>query len=233
MIKPMTTQRPNLHISAYIQEIDQVPLEKEIVKQQVDLIFTNPFGALKEMDIERKNKWSITDYPKVIEALNSKEDTSVVLRSLTPFGMSCSLAKNKYYNTLNLNLVQAAFDTHAYEELFDFMYRSAKIFKHFKTGTATADTFEISDFYLHNNLPFLPDIFGGMLPWFTLLAPHTYQPYYTKEILLAAPVYKIYTYENDWIGIRAYENPFDFTALTTGEKIAAVNTYLNASKLKP
>lgn len=233
MIKPMKTQRPNLHISAYVQEVDQVPLEKDVVKKQLDLILTNPFGTLKEMDIERMNKWSVIDYAKVTDRLNSKDDTSVVLRSLNPIGMSCSLSKNKYYNTLNLNLARDFFPAHPYEELFDFIYRSALNFKNFKTGNATADTFEISEFYTQNNLPFLPEIFGGMLPWFILLAPPVYEPYYTRESLLTSPAFKVYQYDNNWIGLRAYENPFDFTSQATCEQIARLNEYLNTCKLKP
>lgn len=227
MIKAMKTERTELYIGAYIQEINTPPMEDAVVDMMLELAATNMFGAFKEMDIERKNKWKLIDYNAAKKHIYQKQETSVVLRSINPLGMSFSITKSKYYNTINLNLLPEHFQNRSYEDLFDFMYKTGCVFNMFNRANATADLFEINDFYFNNNLNYLPDCFGNMLSWFTLLSPATYSKYYKRTDLLAAPAYKIYEYEDGWLGIRAYDNPIAFTSQETAEQIVRLNDYLN------
>lgn len=227
MARPMQTQREEMFISSYVQEIDAPPMSDNIVDKILELVTNSAFGTFKEMDIDRKNKWKVIDYVALSKHLKSKEETSVVLKSTNPIGMSCSITKSEYYNTINFNLVPDHFKQNKYEDLFDLMYRNARIFEKYSRGNASADLFEINDFYVNNNLPYLPDIFSSYVSWFTLLSPLLYEKHFKRTDLLAAPAFKIYEYEDGWIGIRAYDDPFNFTSQEVADQIVKLTNYLN------
>jgi hypothetical protein len=73
-----------------------------------------------------------------------------------------------------------------------------------------------------------PSCFAGKLGWFHLLSKSEYEEYYSKDVLLKAPVFKVEEWENESIFFQCYENPFEFEK--EEERIIAISKYLKENE---
>jgi len=231
MIKPIKPLQSDFFLSAFVQEVDAVPLPEETIWKIIDLLVENPFQPMVEMDMGRKNNWNWVDIQQIRKYIANRQDISITLRNTKSPAAGFTFSQNKNYTTVGANLTPEHIQEKSYHILFDFLREVADLMPDFTLGNASADSFEISDFYYQNHIPYLPDCFNGVLSWFNLLPAKIYRKYFTKQDLLSCPAFQIYEYPGELIGIHAYRNPFDFPTQEVAEKVAEISIYLNSKRI--
>ena len=77
-------------------------------------------------------------------------------------------------------------------------------------------------------LPWTQNCFNLSLGWSHLMSKSEYEEYYTKEVLLNAPAFKVEEREDESIFFQCYENPFEFEKEV--EQVKVISKYLNENE---
>ncbi len=227
MTKPIQTDRTGFFLMLYLQEVDPPPLSVESRLQIVRALMDNPYNKPVEMDFDRKNKWKPLSVDAITAYVERSVDTSIVLRATGARAISCALTTNKSYNTINVNLAPEHLVEENRAAFLRWVQRLAALLPNFFAARASCDSFEISDFYFQNQLPYLPECFNGVLSWFHYFPLATYQRYFSEETLRDAPFDELSFTESKGAAFFSYDSPYLFNTQQAADKIAAISVFLS------
>jgi hypothetical protein len=216
------------------------PFNKERAKLILDLIFNNPFGGFKEMFITYKDndesEYDLVPFDESIvsdSVLNSSQ-CSIVLSSGGKYHdarLYVSFLKRNDFNSFSIVIDKEDFlEQDGLRKVEKYIRNIAPVFT--RLDNASCSTTKVNFIELWNKLkldfPLL--CFPDFICWINITGPaafeHPYQNVYKQEDILKAPVYQLEKWDNGFIFMKAYENPFEYNTPENIERVVKLTNYL-------
>ncbi|MGE5333343.1 MAG: hypothetical protein ACM3N4_01460 [Nitrososphaerota archaeon] len=191
----------------------------------VPLLEANPFGSFTELSLNRGDTWQPYQRDVLVEALSHTRDVWAQTRSADG-QVEAWLTRDRIQNNFNLFVHdEARIRGVDPEAILRLMHQFAIQLPWFLDASADAMS-NLRDFWDAHHLPNLADTFGYLLKWAHVVAPRSYGEYYTPQVLLQAPAYRVRELEDQRIELVTYAHPLDFDTAEAQARIIDVATYL-------
>lgn len=191
----------------------------------VPLLEGNPFGRFTELSFDKGSTWKPYLRDVLEEALSNTRDVWAQIRSADG-QVEAWLTRSQFDNNFNMFVRdEASIRTADSENILRMIRDVAACLPRLLNASADAMPYP-RKFWNHHHLPNLADTFGYILSWAHVVAPRSYGEYYTPEVLLQAPAYRVRELEDQRIELVTYAYPLDFDTPEAQAHIIDVATYL-------
>lgn len=201
---------------------DQAPFTPPVVEALLTLIETNGWLPITEMRGRAKDPWKPYDRSRAL-AMSAKQGW-VEARATSEPGFSAAVTSAARGNTFRSVLMPAVFDTKGTPAVEHYLARGLAAFPLAQAASANCD-FDQMMFKRDNGLVTLP-LFGPNMGWLHVLSANAYPSHYDREVLLAAPCYRVEERADHSIWIWLYEHPMHFDTQEARATHIAFNRYL-------
>jgi hypothetical protein len=218
------------------------PLDKERGSLMYNFIVNNPFGKFEEMRIKYdnllKDDYDFVPFDETVVSNNilSSPQCYIILRSEVagPYGepkFEVMFSKSNERNFFSIMIDREDFVRKAGVEKIEQYIRSiTPLFTKLDRGSC-AKAINFVSFYHELKIEQLSPAFSYFVQWIHIIGPGTFEHpnenIYKREDLLNAPAYSIEEWDNGFIFMKGYEDPFEYNTSENRERIIRLNAYLD------
>lgn len=202
------------------------------VSSFINLLLHNPFGKpehiIEDFDTKQEHK-KFYNPEKLSNLIRNKVDFTLYTRSGDDF-VEINLIFGKNGTTFiiiiqNPNLIET------YKSFEEYVLQIVKMLPEVSSGYTYSDSADYNDTYLKQGLEYPPACFKLNIRWIHFLGPKYYSLFFSREELMMAPFEEIIELENKTIGMKTFQNPFEWNTPSTWNKIRVITEYLNSKNL--
>lgn len=201
---------------------DQPPLQAPVVEALLTLIESNGWSPIAELRGLVSDPWKPYTHALALAMFAKKQ--WLTARGPSELGFSASVVSAAGGNAFSSVLMPADFEAKGTPAVEDYLARALVAFPSAQAASANCD-FDQMLFKRDNGLETLP-LFRANMGWLHVLTANAYPRHYDREVLLAAPCYRVEERADRSIWIWLYEHPLHYDTPEARATHIALNRYL-------